>query len=88
MAKRRGSPARAAGLKPPKLLIHDAQYRRLDVPVLALVRELQARDSDRLVAVMVPEVVKQGWWQYLLHTHRARRIRSALLSRGGPRLVL
>ena len=27
-------PARAAGLTPPKLLMHDAQYRRLDVPRL------------------------------------------------------
>ncbi len=82
------APARAAGLKPPKLLMHDAQYRRLDVPLLGMVRELQDEHPDRRVAILIPEVVKQGWWEYLLHTHRARRIRSALLSRGGPRLVL
>ena len=51
-------------------------------------RELQEHDRDRVIAVMIPEVVKQGWWQYLLHTHRARRIRAALLRAGGPRLVL
>jgi len=81
-------PAREARLKPPKLLMHEAQYRRLDVPLLAAVRELQEHDRDRVIAVMIPEVVKQGWWQYLLHTHRARRIRAALLRAGGPRLVL
>ena len=81
-------PARAAGLTPPKLLMHDAQYRRLDVPLLAMVQELEDEHPDRPVAILIPDVVKQGWWQYFLHTHRARRIRSALLSRGGRRLVL
>jgi hypothetical protein len=82
------NPARNAGLKPPRLLMHDAHYRRLDIPLLGTVRELQEHHHDRVVAVLIPEVVKQGWWQYLLHTHRARRIRSALLRAGGPRLVL
>jgi hypothetical protein len=82
------NPAHAAGLRPPKLLVREAQYRRIDVPLLGVVTELQAEYPDRVVSVLIPEVVKQGWWQYLLHTRRARRIRSALLSFGGERLVL
>ncbi|TMJ21352.1 MAG: hypothetical protein E6G96_20945 [Alphaproteobacteria bacterium] len=68
--------------------MRDAQYRRIDVPLLGVVKELQAQHPDRTLAVLIPEVVKQGWWEYLLHTHRSRRIRSALLSDGGSRLVL
>jgi hypothetical protein len=34
------------------------------------------------------EVVKEHWWQHLLHTRRASRLRSALLRYGGSRLVV
>ena len=30
----------------------------------------------------------ENWWQYLLHTHRAYRIRSTLRKYGEPPLVL
>ncbi len=82
------APVRAKGLNPPKLMIFEAQYRRLDVPLLKLVDELQQQNPGRVVAAMLPEVVCQTWWQYLLHTHRSRRIRDALLQHAGPRLVL
>jgi amino acid transporter len=81
-------PLRAKGLSAPKLLIVEARYRRLDGPLLKLVDELQQRHPDRVVAMLLPEIVKQRWWQYPLHTHRARRIRAALLACSGPRLVL
>ncbi|MBV8963937.1 MAG: hypothetical protein JOY97_12670, partial [Hyphomicrobiales bacterium] len=35
-----------------------------------------------------PQVVKEHWWQYLLHNHRSYRVRRALLRYGGSRLVL
>jgi amino acid transporter len=81
-------PARAAGLPPPTLLILEARYRRLDVPLLALVEEMQAEHPDRVIAVLLPELVKERWWQYLLHTNRARRVRSVLLRSGVPNLVV
>jgi hypothetical protein len=32
--------------------------------------------------------VKDHWWEYLLHNHRAARLRSALLKRGRHPLVV
>jgi hypothetical protein len=81
-------PARAAGLPQPVLVILESQYRRLDVPLLGLVEEMQAEHPDRVVAVLLPELVKERWWQYLMHTHRARRVRSILLMSGVPNLVV
>ena len=72
-------PARRAGLTPPRLLLLQAQYRRLHEPLLKLVRQIEAAHPQRTVAILIPELVKQSWWQYLLHTHRARRLRSVLL---------
>ncbi len=80
-------PALAAGLPAPKLLLLRAEYRQMHVPLLALIRELEAEFPDRTVAVMVPEIVKTSWWQFLLHTHRTRRLRARLLRFGGSRLV-
>ena len=82
------APARAAGLPPPRLLLLRAEYRRMHGPLLELIRELQAQFPGRTLAILLPELIKTRWWQYLLHTHRARRLRSRLLRSGGSRLVL
>ncbi len=77
------SPARDAGLAPPRLMTLQAQYRAMHEPVLKLVQELKAKFPGRRVAVLIPELVKQRWYQRILHTHRARRLRSQLLTYGG-----
>ena len=80
-------PTKQAGLRPPQLIFLDAEYRRITGPVLRLIRETERDHPDRLITVLIPEVVKDHWWQHLLHTHRARRIRSTLL-RYGSRVVV
>jgi trans-aconitate methyltransferase len=65
-----------------------AQYRAMHEPVLKLVQELEAKFPGRRVAVLIPELVKQRWYQSILHTHRARRLRSQLLTYGGSRLTV
>lgn len=38
---------------------------------------------------MIPEVVKEHWWDYLLlDSSRIRRLRTALLRHGGPNLAV
>jgi amino acid transporter len=76
------APALSAGLPMPRLRIMEATYRRLDEPVFQAVRELEAKYPRRRIAVLVPELVKQHWYQILLHTHRARRLRKRLLACG------
>jgi amino acid transporter len=82
------APARAAGLKPPRLLVLRADYRVIHEPLLKLIRQLQDEFPDRPIAVLLPDIVKTSWWQLLLHTHRARRLRSQLLRFGGSRIVI
>jgi amino acid transporter len=81
-------PAKAAGLRPPRLLLLNADYRLMDEPLLKEIKRLRALFSGRVIAVLLPEVVQTNWWQYLLHTHRARRLHSRLLESGGPGLVV
>lgn len=79
-------PVKAAGLRPPRLLLLNADYRLMYQPLLKEIREL--REGDRMIAVLLPEVVQSNWWQYILHTHRARRLHGKLLELGGPNLVV
>jgi amino acid transporter len=82
------TPAKLAGLRPPQLLMLQAQYRRIDAPLLKLVQGMQKKHPDRFIAVLIPELMKQHWWQYVLHTHHAQRLRSTLLRYGGPQTVV
>jgi hypothetical protein len=81
-------PAKAAGLRPPRLVLLEAHYRRIEGPLLQFVAQVEKENPDRRVAVLIPEVVKEHWWQYLLHGYRARRLRAALLRYGGSRTVV
>ena len=76
-------PAIEAGLPPPRLEIRASPYRSLLAPLLHLVDEVRASCPDRPVVVVLPELVEARWWEFLLHTHRIRRLRGRLLRHGG-----
>ena len=76
-------PAVEAGLPPPRLEVRASPYRSLLAPLLRLVDETRARCPDRPVVVALPELVEARWWEFLLHTHRIRRLRGRLLRHGG-----
>lgn len=82
------APARAAGLKPPRLLLLRCDYRVIHEPLLKLIQQMQDECPDRPIAVLLPEVVTTTWWQFLLHSHRARRLHARLLRFGGSRIVI
>ena len=81
-------PARRAGLPPPQLVLLQAPFRRVAGPLLELIAAIEKEHSNRLIAVLLPQVVKAHWWQHLLHRHRAGRLRAALLRYGGSRVVV
>jgi hypothetical protein len=73
---------------PPRLVFLSAPYRRIHAPLLKLIRELEEENPDRTIAVLIPELVKRHWWERLLSTQHARRLRSAVLEYGGSRVVV
>jgi len=79
-------PAREAGLRSPRLVVHPSPYRSVVAPLLELVLQTQKKHPGRSLAVVLPLLVRAHWWDYLLHTHRVERLRAALLRHGGPRL--
>jgi hypothetical protein len=77
-------PAGAAGSRPPKLVISPSPYRSFAGRLLKHLGEIKAEHPGRPVFVVIPEVVKEHWWDYLLlDSSRIRRLRAALLRHGG-----
>jgi hypothetical protein len=83
-----GQPAADHGLRTPELQTIHSTYRTFTQPLMEYLSGVLARFPDREIAIIIPELVKTHWWQYLLHNRRARRLKSALLRRGIPRILI
>ncbi len=81
-------PARQAGLKPPPLAVVTSPYRFVIRPVLEFVLEMEKAHPQRLIAVLVPELVERRWYYNLLHNHRSTVLKALLLFQGDQRITV
>jgi hypothetical protein len=81
-------PARQTRLPPPRLVCLQSRYRKFLDPLLRFLELVKQEHPGRMVAVVIPELIKNHWWQHVLHSRRARRLRIALLQKGGARVVV
>ena len=82
------APAREAGLPVPKLEIIHSPYRTVFDPVLSYVQQRKSENPDRLMAVVVPQLVEAKWWGYLLHNQLAAMLKTRLLQEGDEQIVV
>jgi amino acid transporter len=82
------APLRESGRPQPRLEIIASPYRRLVRPIVEFVNRLKAEQPDRLIAVVVSELVETHWYQYLLHNHRAEWLKADLLLQEDQRVVV
>jgi amino acid transporter len=82
------TPARESGLREPELKSIDSPYRYIVMPIVDYVLELEHRYPDRLVAVVIPELVEDRWYNYLLHNQRASVLKALLLLKGDRRIIV
>jgi amino acid transporter len=80
-------PLRAAGRQPPRLVIIPSPYREHLQPIIDHVLGLADRHQDRVVAVVLPEVVERRWYHFLT-SQSATLLTQLLLWRGDPRVVV
>jgi amino acid transporter len=81
-------PIEKTGRPVPKLKIVHSPYRRFIQPILDNVRELREANPNRVIAVVVPELVKSNWFHYPLHNQRANILKAVLLFSGGKDVVV
>jgi len=58
-------------------------YRELHKPVRQFIDELDARYSNDVITVIIPEFVVRHWWEHLLHNQSALLLKGRLLFRKG-----
>ena len=82
------APAASAGLPAAKLVVVPSPFRRLYAPLMDFVRELERIQPDRLIAVIVPELVEPHWYHYFLHTQTATLIKGYFYFSGMRHVVV
>ena len=83
---RRARPSRTAGTGAGlgvDLVILESPYRALTGPLLAYINALERQQPEvtSVVTVLLPEYIPAHWWEHVLHTQTALRLKGALLFR-------
>jgi hypothetical protein len=79
---------KAAESAVPRLEIIPSPYRWLYQPILDFVNKAKKEKPDRLIAVIIPELVEPHWYEYLLHNMHAARLRTLLFLERDQRTVV
>ena len=66
-----------------ELVVVESPYRALVGPLLRYIDAIERRhpEGNSIVTVLLPEFIPAHWWEHLLHTHTALRLKGALLFR-------
>jgi amino acid transporter len=82
------APIRAENLPQPELIKVQSTFRTVVSPLMACIRQLEDDNPTRTVAVLIPELVVQHWWENFLHNQRTQVLKLLLLVRGNERIVV
>ena len=81
-------PARKAKYGEPRLEIIKSPYRQIYDPILDFVNQVKEENGDRLIAVIIPELVEPHWYESLLHNQRGAGLKALLYLQGDERTVV
>ncbi len=81
-------PAKKADKGIPKLEIIQSPYRRIYKPLLNFVDKVRKERKNRLIALIIPELVEPKWYEYLLHNIHAPGLRALLFLKRDPRTIV
>ena len=67
-------------------MVLDSPYRSVIEPIMTYLNEVDLREPERGLAVVVlPEFLASRWWENVLHNQTALLLKAELLMRKGPR---
>lgn len=82
------APTTEAGIQAPPLNIVKSPYRYVVNPIVDYVLDLEKKNPKRQIAVVMPELVEQHWYQFVLHNQRPKWMKALLLLKGGSNIIL
>jgi hypothetical protein len=81
-------PAKAVNLALPRLKVIDSSYQRVYEPILDFINKTKEENPNRLIAVIIPELVEPHWCEYLLHNLHGKVLRLLLYFKGDDRTIV
>ena len=81
-------PAREIGRPAPRLEIIPSAYRRILLPILDLALKQAQAHPERQIAVVIPEIVQDRWYNYVLHNQRAAALKAMLYLFGNRQIMV
>jgi hypothetical protein len=81
-------PVREHNVAEPELVTVKSNYRTILSPLMDYVLKLEDENPGRKIAVLLPELVVQHWWENLLHNQRVQLLKVLLLLKGNQRIVV
>ena len=82
------APLRAAKMKVPELVRLKSPYRLVLAPIVDHVLKQADKFPNQRIAVIVPELVVNRWYENLLHNQRANVLKLLLLLRGNKSILV
>ena len=80
-------PALAGGLPVPELVKLSSPFRYVVIPIVNYVMDLSAKNTDREIVVIIPELVEHKWYHNLLHNQRAEGLKALLFLHRNERVT-
>ena len=81
-------PALAAGLPAPQLVVLESPYRFIVKPIVDYAIQMQMSQPERIITMLIPELVESHWYHYFLHNNRPEAIRALLMFNGNQRITV
>jgi amino acid transporter len=81
-------PVQELGLAAPRLVIIENPFRYVSSPIVDYILELQKKDPERQLAVLIPELVERHWYYSVLHNQRGAVMKALLYLRGSQRIAV
>jgi hypothetical protein len=70
------------------LVVLRSPYRLVITPILQQILELEQKHPNRLISVLLPELVERRWYYYFLHNQRATALKIMLYTKGSERIIV
>jgi amino acid transporter len=81
-------PAQRAGLPVPKYVELQSPYRLVITPIVEYVLKIEAEHPSCQIVLVVPELIEQHWYHYVLQSNRAELLKGLMLLRGTDNVVI
>jgi amino acid transporter len=81
-------PAQRAGLPVPKYVEVESPFRFVITPIVDYVLKIEAEHPSCQIILVVPELIEQHWYHYVLQSNRAELLKGLMLLRGNDNIVI